>query len=239
MKLLSTILLFLVINLSFSQIKSGTVIYHIQNNNDTLSSNDLHEPLSSINKEINNIELILNFNRTSSSFGIKKELLNDSKDDYYRHLALLVTKSDKVFYIDSNKKEIIEKFSPFGEEIRLKSNYKTKQWILSNISKKINNYTCYKASITVDFWKEQEQKFIKLHYTAWYCPLLNFNFGPLDAVGLPGLVLEFSNKKLTYYATKITLSNDHIIITPPKEGKLITKDEYDKLAKKMYLNTQN
>ncbi|MGR7812996.1 GLPGLI family protein [Lacinutrix undariae] len=239
MKNLLSISLLLFINLSFSQIKSGTVTYHIQNNNNTLTSNDLREPLLSINKEVGNIELILNFNRTSSSFGIKKELLNDSKNDYYRHLALLVTKSDKVFYVDSNKKEIIEKFSPFGEEIRLKSNYKTKQWTLSNISKKINNYTCYKASITIDFWKEQEQKFIKLHYTAWYCPQLNFNFGPLDAVGLPGLVLEFSNKKLTYYATKITLSDEDATITPPKEGKLITKDEYDTLAKKMYLNTQN
>jgi len=112
------------------------------------------------------------------------------------------------------------------------------QWELTQESKKIDNYTCYKA-ITNKQVENKRGKFIK-KITAWYAPKLPINFGPKDYFGLPGLILELQEGSLLIKATKINLAtnNKNDIKKHPK-GKKISLKDFNELSKKMYENKRN
>ena len=98
-------------------------------------------------------------------------------------------------------------------------------WKLTKETKKINNYKCFKASLQMKFKTRSGDSQIR-DVIAWYAPELPYSFGPAEFQGLPGLILELTNKKTTYLATKIEFSKREIPIIFPK-GKTITKEAYD------------
>ncbi|WP_169338339.1 GLPGLI family protein [Psychroserpens burtonensis] len=243
MKYYISIVLFLLLNIAFSQVKSGEVVYLIKKNEEDKSNNivanDFKKTKSLIENELSNLKFILEFNRNESKFGIKKKLSSDNNDNYHRGLALLVTRANKVFYTDSKSKVIVENFSFVGKQIILKTDYKDLSWTLINETKEIEGYVCFKAVLEIEKESISSERTIKRQYFAWYCPELSFNFGPFESINLPGLVLEFSNDKFIFYAHKIKLSDKDLIIEEPTEGKLMTKEEFIQLGKKAFENRDN
>lgn len=61
-------------------------------------------------------------------------------------------------------------------------------WKITSETKKINGYTCYKATGTLP-----NLGVIPNVFEAWFCPEINLPFGPDNYAGLPGLIFEIYN----------------------------------------------
>jgi GLPGLI family protein len=100
------------------------------------------------------------------------------------------------------------------------------KWELTNETKEILGYTCYKAiSKEVKTFEGKDKTFYTI---AWYAPALKHQIGPQDFGGLEGLILELTDKKRKYYCTEI-LSPEKIpmfILEKPTKGKVVTEEEY-------------
>ena len=69
--------------------------------------------------------------------------------------------------------------------------------------------------------------------TAWYTPQIPVSNGPGEYWGLPGLILEVNSGRTTVLCTEIVMNPTEVTeITVPTKGKEITREEYNKTAKK-------
>ncbi|MFC6098401.1 GLPGLI family protein [Flavobacterium qiangtangense] len=152
--------------------------------------------IDGVDNAISRLEYQLEINKNTSYFYLLPSLdLEDKKSKF----AKIFAGSDKYF---SNGNEIIKKTDYSGKtfNISLESNY---DWKLSNETKMINNYLCYKATLEAKNYKGAISKVI-----AWYSPKIPFNFGPKGYSKLPGLILELQDKLVTYLVSKVQLNND-------------------------------
>ena len=134
-------------------------------------------------------------------------------------------------------------------------------WKMTGETKKIGNYTCYKATAVQavsqsDFRnfrrknqddekaksedKDKSTNFMdqvempkELTITAWYTPDIPINQGPETFWGLPGLILEVNNGKTIILCSKVVLNNkEKKEIKAPVNGKTVTQKEYDDIVVK-------
>ncbi len=222
---------------SFSQIKSGEIIYRFGKNPTSSFQNNLEMPKSAaetmrkIDAIIPSLKFNLKFNRLNSIFKIEQQLSIDNSE-YFNKMAILFTQGNKMFYCDSKNKLILEQTSFLDKDFIISSSMDDLKWSLTKDKKIIESYVCYKATAIKEMDVPNGKK--AYNYVAWYCPELSFNYGPVNIVGLPGLVLEYSNERLTYSAIKVNLSEELIEIETPQKGKHVTKEEFNTLGKKIF-----
>lgn len=150
----------------------------------------------------------------------------------------------------------------FGKEFLVKDSLTVFKWIPTSETKKIGNYTCYKATAVVDtdptdfrnFRRSEEKEEVKKDsssvdkktnffdeveqikqktITAWYCPEIPVNQGPDKYWGLPGLILEVNDGTTVLLCSKVVLNpKDKKEIKAPTKGKEVTQKEYDDIVKK-------
>ncbi len=105
------------------------------------------------------------------------------------------------------------------------------EWVLTQETKKIGDYICFKATSILKEEREEGGCYSE-PITAWYTPEIPVTFGIQNFTGLPGLTLElFIETKygeLQYKATSIELNVKKIKIKKPK-GKVITHKKYIEL----------
>jgi GLPGLI family protein len=110
----------------------------------------------------------------------------------------------------------------------------TLKWKLTNETKTIDNYTCYKA--TSSYQIDNGLKLYTNNVVAWYCPALPFQYGPKGFGGLPGLIFEIQDQRVNFGIISIK-QIEKLRIQKPEEGRSIKKVEYDKLL--MNLDNEN
>lgn len=104
------------------------------------------------------------------------------------------------------------------------------KWLLTQDTKKIGNYICYKATATID--SEQIYGMDLMNpIVAWYTPEIPVSFGIQNFSGLPGLTLEltadYEYGKVTYKATNIEMDPIGAIkIEKPTGSQEMTEQEY-------------
>ena len=103
------------------------------------------------------------------------------------------------------------------------------EWDLTSETKKIDNYTCYKATYIYNFITTKGKEVNRL-ITAWYTPDISFSYGPNGYMGLPGLILELEYDKTKLVAKEIQFFKEDIKIDFPKNRE-ITEEEYLKRIK--------
>lgn len=130
--------------------------------------------------------------------------------------------------------ESIKKTMAFGKRFRISSNLSQLDWKITQESKMIMGYQCYKASTTVELQNSSGVKDIPI--TAYFAPGLSFPFGPAGYGKLPGLILELRKGKFVYYATEINLNPSIECIDLPKRGKLVTRQEFDAIGEEIWSN---
>ncbi|UPQ77841.1 GLPGLI family protein [Flavobacterium azooxidireducens] len=151
--------------------------------------------------------------------------------------------------IKTNQKMAEKDF--FGKEFLIVDSLPNWNWQLEGETKKIGDYTCYKAvSIKkatseelADYEeskKKQEQSKTSFFMmsepkdrvtTVWYTPEIPVSQGPGEFWGLPGLILEASFDDTTILCSKVVINpKEKIRINKPKKGKKITEKEYDKIV---------
>ena len=182
---------------------------------------------------------ILNFTKAVSTYqqdqelssphtqlsGIQIQVMGDGSgtDVLYKNIA------DKRY---TNKKEIS------GKRFLIKDNLKDEVWELTNETKNIGKYTCYKATkkreetsttfSMTDGKKDEKKEKVTVETIAWYTPEIPVSNGPEMYWGLPGLILEVQDGTLTIVCTEIVLNPaKKIEIEEPTKGKKVTQEKYN------------
>lgn len=147
------------------------------------------------------IKYELVFDNEQSNFRYKKSLAI-KENVLVNQYAEMISQGSYCFVNDTiYKKEVFQNKLFHTCQI-----FKRFQWEFHDETKKIDQYTCLKATrhaFTINA--------IGVHYftiVAWYCPDLPFNYGPKDNNGLPGLILELEDTHSVFYAEKIEINNN-------------------------------
>lgn len=214
---------------SFSQ-RNGRVIYRINSEKLTLNKSD-SESRSTFVSLMNNMSVIrdsialhLDFKDNVSIFYVDaktniglsnlkgyKGIIN-SFNVFYRNddtdTLIEVVNSDKIYLVTSKASEIT--------------------WKITKETKIIGNYNCVKAEGNIESHSLTKGLHTKI-LTAWFCPEIPIKLGPKGYGGLPGLIMELKEGKLTYYVKTLNFNFDDVQINIPAKGKVISKEDFFKL----------
>lgn len=172
------------------------------------------------------IECKLYFTKSKSYYSLV-EKLNVGDPDTYKRVAIY---TNGKYYKDIVAKEKITQ-TEFGGLLNIIHPYDEYKWEITNETKIISGYKCYKAICTYEEFSNRRNKMLTFNPEVWFAPELSFPFGPLGLDGVPGLVLEASfNSRTYFYASKIefNIEKPSVKIEKPKNGRYITQEEYNR-----------
>ncbi len=190
---------------------------------------------------------VLNFNKEASLFMEEDKLdaISGATDSWGKNFA----RGEQ--YKNVKENALVQKQEFYGKQFLVKDVLQAIKWKMGKESKKIGQYSCFKATASVptselawyDFsWgrlreanrqnkegaeKETTTEVQITQIEAWYTPQIPVSHGPGEYWGLPGLILEVSAGNTTMLCTKIVLNpKANLNIKAPKKGKEITKADY-------------
>lgn len=129
---------------------------------------------------------------------------------------------ENIMYCDLTNKILTQQRDFMQRKFLIESPIDGSGWKLTGKQKMVLNYPCMEA-IRVDSIDT---------VSAWYTPVIPLSTGPLDYVGLPGMVMEVhvNNDMEVITATAVSKEVDASQIKKPKDGKKVTQEEYDKIV---------
>ncbi|MGJ8548195.1 GLPGLI family protein [Winogradskyella wichelsiae] len=183
--------------------------------------------------KIKETTLQLIFTKEESIF--KKEGgLEVGEEGIKSRLANVLSGVKGLYYRNISAKEFLHQKESFSKLFLIDISKQEQNWTLTKESKMIGEYKCYKAVLTekyvtrsgIDNEREIE---------AWYAPEIPEPYGPLNYGNLPGLILELTKKRFTYYAKSIKLNvkDSELKITKPTKGEKLTTIEFNDLIMKL------
>ncbi len=254
-----TLIVMLVSTRMFAQDFYGMAVYESKTNlrNMKVESKDMDDEmtkrLTEMMKKQFEKKYLLNFNKYESVYEEEQKLETPSANSGGFSVRVESSGNGGKTYKNIKEKVQIVEEAFFGKEFLITDSLKIWKWELKNETKKIGNYTCYKA-VAIDPVTEEDLKryedFKKQQETAktaffimdepkdrvttvWYTPEIPIGQGPGGFWGLPGLILEANFDETVILCSKIILNpKDKIEIKKPKKGKKVTKKEYDSLIEK-------
>lgn len=193
---------------------------------------------------------ILSFNRTESSFKEEAKLAAPGAT----RSRWGASNGQGSIYKNLKERKTIEDIEMFSKRFLIEEEMEQPKWELGTETKKIGQYTCYKATMvkvdkSVDWGSifgrrgrnqqkdstktEDKKDDVKLlNVTAWYSPQIPVSSGPQSYWGLPGLILELNADRTTMLCTEIVLNpSEAIEIETPTKGKKVSREEYNKIIK--------
>lgn len=224
------ILFLLISSLSFSQHTiSGVVEYTIE----TFSS-EITKNITKVGKDVSEKKALLEiFSNEPTHFtlefngneAIYKRVINEMQSDANQKtkpkFLEVIGGGSGLFYSNSEEKTTLTQKNSLGELLLISDKFP--EWELTSETKKIGNYTCFKAKYIAKNGNKN------LTDEVWYTPEIPVQFGPTKYIGLPGLVLEVIAGKVRFTATKIQLNSQQpVSIERPNKGTKITEEEYTK-----------
>lgn len=261
-----SILVFFFLAASFcasAQSFSGQAIYesktNLKNNlelKDSRISGDQMQIIEDQIKKAFEKTFVLYFDASSSLYEEQKKLQQQSSSS----VKLTVFSSDGggVLFKNIKTKETVNAIEAMDGKNYLVSEFlPIYDWKISSQSKKIGNYNCTKALATikvtaidlVEYQRELKEKsssniIIRDEpkdkiITAWFTSEIPVATGPEKYHGLPGLILELNYDKTVLLCSKIILNpKDKKEIKKPSNGKVVTKNEFEKIMKDGLNNLQ-
>lgn len=218
--------LFLVVSQLTAQVREGKIVYKVDMDH-YVEKTELKDRqglsiaiLSMAAEHIKNFESTLRYNKDYSEFGVLETLTigegNEHLDAYVRAMI-----SNGTYYSSSRDSTIVWETEFDGQLYHVTSNISPQNWQLSNETKQIGDFLCYKATLVQEFNGKH------IVTVAWYTPEISRSLGPRDYIGqLPGLILELEELLLRYKAIHIEFNREQNIEWPTME-RTITKDSFD------------
>lgn len=245
MKVIFTLLiLFFAPFFMYSQSQSGKVIYEYQINDaeylkeQSIDENQkLAKTVQTINNSLRNaqskIKFELEFNNNASRYSMQPVL--ELEGDRTTAYAIIFLNGNRVYYSSIRDNLKLTQVDMFGDNFIIKEKGNSFKWKTTTITKKIGNYTCYKATAVIS--TTNSKGVFNKEVTAWFAPQIPFNFGPKGYGGLPGLILELEEGTLKYYATNVVIkSKENLKIVAPTNGKIVSVDEFDQINQNLNNN---
>ena len=204
---------------------------------------------------------VLTFNRSESSYK-EEEQLEAPGQGRGGFGAFMSSFTGGAQYKNVKDQELLQEQEFFGKQFLIKDELKALEWKMGSETKKIGQYTCFKATAkkTVDEFdwrsmrrrgREEDNKEKtadstkttdpmdeievpkEIEVVAWYTLDIPVNQGPGEYWGLPGLILEVNADRTTILCSKIVLNpKEKGEIKKPSKGKQVTKQEYNDIMKK-------
>lgn len=199
----------------------------------------------------NNFELAFNMNESLYS---EEQKLDQSSEMGQRHRAMMqavFNQSSGEFYKNTEEATYVNKRDIYGKPFSIVDTLETLHWNITDEMKTIGQYTCFKATATVEQYvmpempfgrpkqgeKQERPKMEDLkqatEVTAWFTLDIPVNQGPDKYFGLPGLILEVKSDHLIILCSRIELDKDKPQkVDAPKGGKEVNQSEFDEIMKK-------
>ncbi len=137
-------------------------------------------------------------------------------------IATTILEANGLYFTDLKKGNNLHQFdSRLGETLIIQTKIKDIKWEIKEDTRIIKGYTCQKAVADIRIPGIKKGKI-----TAWFCPELPFQFGPMEFAGLPGLILGLEQRGFYFHATEVKLDKKNRKITKPTNGELLTAEEY-------------
>lgn len=229
---MKTFLLFLITSCCFAQntnlvVTYGLVFYEDESMSKKTSMFKEHLDYAIANP--NRFKFELKIDSIGASFELKNKLsMTDS--NLSDNLGFLFAKYPGLIF--SFPDSILKRSVLLGNKVFVKSNLIV-GWQMTNESKNIDGYICYKAT-NDDRVKDDTRAFFN-PIIAWYCPEIPYSYGPIGYGNLPGLILELQVRNVVYAVTKIDFQSkefpDYQII---KKSEVISVIEQDQRRKKIF-----
>lgn len=141
-------------------------------------------------------------------------------------------------YKNTSENLFMQESDVFGKPFLVKDELEPREWELTQETKKIGNYTAYKAIFTdyregmsMSFNSEEDENQMEtvidtIQIEAWYTPEIPVSQGPTNYWGLPGLIMEVNDGSMSYVCTKVILNpEEKVKIKRPSKGKEVTREE--------------
>lgn len=224
--------------------KSKIVIHDVdldEQNVDPEIAAMMHEKL----KEAFEKSYILNFDKIASTYKEEENIVPQVAGSNGVMIGVVSSGGFETIYKNIKEKKQVVETELFDKNFIVIDSLRQRKWELTNETKKIGDYTCYKATAAIERGAEGDDDennslFPKNNgkkdkITVWYTPDIPIGQGPDGYWGLPGLILEVQGKDMSLLCFKVVLnSKDNTPIAEPKKGKRIKRKDFDALAKEKY-----
>ena len=259
------LVLLFVTSLSYSQEFQGKAYYFSK----TIFSEDLkvenseskkkvdpafEKALQEALKEASEKSYLLTFNKSECIYEQEQQLEKPKAASGEMQISVSISSSEGRKYINAKNKTSSTEDAILGKEFLIVENIEKPDWKLVDETKKIGDYTCFKAKLLVpvsekqkkeyeEFLKKEEIKssLFKMEepkekiITAWYTPEIPASFGPNNYWGLPGLILEINEPETIILCSKVVLNTkEKATIKVPNNGTKVSQKEFDAIQKKKY-----
>ena len=244
MKTLATIIILAFVTTVFSQDFQGVATYKSHRKMDFKmdgenENSELQKQLREQLKKQFQKEFTLTFSKEESIYKQNKSLAAPSPKSS-NGISISVSSNEDVTYKNIKENRYTVDTEVYGKRFLIKDTIKPIQWELQAETKSIGEYICNKAifkdtyetkTLTDEGTLETVTK--ERITTAWYTMKIPVNKGPQQFQGLPGLILEINDGKLTLVCTKIVLNaEEKEKIEEPKKGKEVTQEAFDAILQK-------
>ena len=263
------LLLLLVTTLSFAQEFQGKAYYFSK----TIFNDKIKVEDTGVNKDIDPAmekafqealkkasekNYLLSFNKSECIYEQEQQLEKPKSAAGEMSISVSFSSSEGKKYINAKDKTSSTEDEIFGKEFLIVEPIERPNWELVDESKKIGDYTCFKAKLLIpvsenqkkeyeEFLKKEEIKpsLFKMEepkdktITAWYTPEIPVSFGPNNYWGLPGLILEINEPELIILCSKVVLNTKGATIKVPNKGQKVSQKEFDAIQKKKYDSMKN
>lgn len=195
MKKILFVLIFLPIHL-FSQNKSGTITYVVLDVKKATTVDSIVVNKKSI-ELAKTLKFNLDFNAVQSKFYVVEPINSSTSISFAKNASTV-----NGFYINNIKEKKVTRYCEF-EELGGKlaiENTNVVKWQLTSEKKIISGYECYLAKGTFNDYNRYVREY---NLEAWYCPKIPLSIGPKYYSGLPGLIMEITDNKVTFGVEKI------------------------------------
>ena len=182
-------------------------------------------------------EFTLQFNRNESVYKENAKLDAPSVGSS-SGVQIKVSSSNSVLYKNTSMGIFTKQDELFGKIFLIQDSLPKPNWKLEKDQKSIGDYTCYKATLTREVkekqWGTASDSIAETTHektvTVWYTPQIPVTNGPQEYWGLPGLILEVQDDKLSILCSSIVLNpNEKIDIEAPDKGKVIDQESFNTL----------
>ncbi len=240
-------------NLIMGQVIQGKAVYKTQRKMDfkiggtqqaTMSEEQQAQINARLMKQFQKT-FVLNFDQNTSVYKEKKSLTAPSgiPSNGVELVVIGNGGGNDVLYKNMKEHRFVNKTEIMGKLFLIRDSLSVYDWKLTNETKSIGKYTCYKATYS----REEEKVTMMLENgevmkktdkvtivtTAWYTHEVPVNNGPAYYNGLPGLILEVVDGDLTIRCSEIILNpKEKGSINEPTRGKKVTQKAYREIMSK-------
>lgn len=178
--------------------------------------------MKDIFKNTPNVKAFLDFTNGESIYYVEEKMQVEGKPTF--NMNRIFAGGDNKIYKNSKAKEYLKEY--VRENLLIEK--KEKKWKITQESKQIGNYLCFKA---IDITSTNT----KMKPIVWFTPQIPVSFGPLEYNGLPGLVILVEMYNRTISASKIVLNpKEKIKLKKLIKGDRVTEEEFKEKTKSFF-----